>query len=184
MELNIANLFEFDFGDFSSIVNAINYFTDMEKTKFIINSKKAMNEQFNTLFAINDFATIKDKSVYKKWFESREYLILACELDRSYLYCVYCLSFANKNFNLCKKGLEIKRVTHITQALQRHDKCKYHQESINKFNTLVSLNNSNIEFNEQILSVQQNRYLVGKVIRILIYVTTSGNDNDYDFKVL
>lgn len=169
---------KFNFDDLLSVAKSIPFCSDIQKTEFIKQLQENSNDTFNKLFSTNvdEAVIIEGRYVYRNWFDSRKHIILTHDSDSLLLYCVYCMSFANKDFSL-SKGLQINNLKrkYVSQVLERHDKCTHHQKSVDKFKSILTSNNTNINNNVPgALSVCENRYLLKQVTRALIYVTTSG----------
>lgn len=103
----------------------------------------------------------------------REWLILS--EDR--LFCIYCLCFSeNSSNNLCNaNGLEFLQNTHISEVVKRHEGTRNHLVASNKYLRLrYGYNNlEEIECGE-FSEVARNRYIVARIIKIILYIATHG----------
>lgn len=169
---------EYDFAyDFITVANYIagsNNLTDEYKAAFITYTIEEMALHFDII--LNN-GTALQISKRKDWFKNkctgniREYLILGHDDDNQpALYCIYCLSYSGKEHTLCKTGLKINNSSYVLQAIIRHERAKYHKDSFEKY--LTALNSNGDKRKEKI---KRNRYIVQKIIEVVIFVATSGS---------
>lgn len=156
-------------------INFINYFID------------AMQEKVTNKFSKHKMITLCNQNILKKWFYndtvtekiSRHFVILSIKSDAPVLHCIYCVIFSDKNRNaLCNVGVnlcdtETKRVENM---LKSHEMTSYHNRSKDLYeNASNGMNNNNIDQNYmKKCNIEKNRYVAGKVIQAVLYVTTSG----------
>lgn len=172
---------KYNFEDFSTIVqHVVHGLADQEKSQFVEYAIAEMEQMFLSTFRSSSKIVIGGLTVCRNWFVNvesdpekyRDYLILANDNEGGpLLYCVYCVAFSNKSYALCKTGLQIGSGKAILTNIKRHESAEYHYSAVEKYRASLVRDTTT----DSCSLIDQNRYVVVRVIQAVISVSSSGN---------